>query len=69
MARSRFVTTADIKISALYRFGYTRKLPRKTVEALLVERLRFSPKDASQLAGHWFGSEPYRRANEQTEAA
>lgn len=64
--RRKAAYVAAIKLGALYRFGHRRKLPRETVEALLVKRLRFSVKDAGIIAGHWFGTDAYRRAAKGT---
>lgn len=57
---SRFYTVTDFKLGALYRFAAKRGLDQPLLAALLVERVGMSGKAASQLAAHWFTTEPFR---------
>lgn len=56
-------TKQDFTTGALYRLGAKLSLPRTVVETLLVERAGMKSAAATQLVGHWFTTEPFRKGS------
>lgn len=58
----RIITRHELTLGAIWRLAIRRRLNRRAVIALLVERLKFSEAKAEQVAAHWAGTEKMRAA-------
>lgn len=54
---------ADIRLGAIYRIGYKKRLSDRTLSSLIVSRLGWKESDAVALVSHWVRSIKYRECD------